>query len=94
MFEQDERVRALVQIYQGTQRTDIIVPVSVRTSIVDAKGRAVRDQLLALTVKNFTNRRAALALDIGQLPPGEYVLSLDASLERQKTGRILHFAVQ
>jgi len=83
-----------VQVYQGTQRTDVILPVSVRTTILDAKGRAIRDQLLALTVTDFTNRRAALALDIGQLPPGEYVLTLDASVERQKTSRILHFAVQ
>jgi len=94
VFERDESVRALVQIYQGTQRTNVIVPVSVRTSILDAKGRAVRDQVLALTAKDFTNRRAALAVDIGALPPGEYVLGLDASLERQKTRRVLRFAVQ
>ena len=74
--------------------TDGIAPVSVRTTILDAKGRAIRDQLLALAVKDFTNRRAALALDIGQLPPGEYVLNIDASLERQKTSRIVPFAVQ
>jgi VWFA-related protein len=93
-FEPDEAVRALVQVYQGTQRTAVIMPVSVRTTILDAKGRAIRDQRLALTVKDFTNRRAALALDIGQLPPGEYVLNVDASLERQKASRILHFGVQ
>jgi hypothetical protein len=94
VFEQDESVRALVQVYQGTQRTDVVAPVSVRTTILDAKGRAIRDQLLALTMKDFTNRRAALALDIGQLPPGEYVLNIDALLGRQTTSRILHFAVQ
>jgi hypothetical protein len=94
VFEQHESVRALVQVYQGTQRNDVIVPVSVRTSIVDTKGHAVRDQLIALTVKDFTNRRAALALDIGQLPPGGYVLSLDASLGPQTTSRMLAFAVQ
>ena len=94
VFEQDEGVRALVQVYQGTQRTDVIVPVSVRTTILDAKGRAIRDQLLALTAKDFTNRRAALALDIGALPSGDYVLTVDASLARQKTSRVLHFAVE
>jgi hypothetical protein len=94
LFERDERVRALVQLYQGTQRTDRIVPVSVRTSIRDAMGDAVREQVLALIAKDFTNRRAALALDIGQLPPGEYVLTLDASLERQQTRRAFRFAVQ
>lgn len=94
LFDQDERVRALVQVYQGTQRSDVIAPVSVRTTILDTKGRAIRDQRLALTAKDFTNRRAALALDIGQLPPEEYVLNIDAALGRQTTSRILHFAVQ
>jgi VWFA-related protein len=94
VFDQDESVRALVQIYQGTQRTDVVVPVSVRTGILDANGRAIRDQRLALSAKDFTNRRAALALDIGQLPAGEYILSLEASLGRHTTSRILHFAVQ
>jgi hypothetical protein len=94
VFQQDEGVRALAQVYQGTQRTDAIVPVSVRTSVLDSKGRTIREQRLALTVKDFTNRRAALALDLGQLPPGDYILSLDASLGRQTTSRILHFAVQ
>ena len=94
MFQQDEAVRALVQVYQGIERTAVIVPMSVRTSILDQNGHAIRDQLLALTVKDFTNRRAALALDLGQLPPGGYILSLDASMGRQTTSRILHFAVQ
>jgi VWFA-related protein len=92
-FDEAEGVRALVQVYQGTQRTDVILPVSVRTSILDAGGRAVRDHLLALTAKDFANRRAALAVDIGQLPPGDYVLMLDASLGRHTTSRTLHFAV-
>jgi hypothetical protein len=70
-----------------------IAPVSVRTTILDANDRAVRDQLLTLTPKDFTNRRAALALDIGQRPPEDDVLTLDASLERHKSSRLL-FAVQ
>ena len=94
MFEQDEGVRALVQVYQGTQRAAAIVPVSVRTSVLDANGRAMRDQLLALTANDFSNRRAALAVDVGQLSPGEYVLRVDASLGRQTASRILHFAVR
>jgi len=92
-FDRDEGVRALVQVYQGTQRTDVILPVSVRTSILDADGRKVRDQQLSLAARDFVNRRAALAVDIGQLPPGEYVLMLDASLGRHTTSRTLHFAV-
>jgi len=93
-FAPDERVRALVQVYQGTRRTNAIAPMSVRTSILDANGNAVRDQVMALTVNDFTNRRAALALEIGGLPPGEYVLNLDASLAQHKKARTLRFTVQ
>ena len=66
----------------------------MRTAIVDATGRTIRDQLLALTGKDFTNRRASLAVDIGGLPAGEYVLSVDASMARQKASRSLRFTVK
>jgi VWFA-related protein len=94
LFDPGEQVRALVQIYQGTQRSDSIVPVTVRTAILDAKGRSMRDQVLAVAAKDFTNRRAALALDVGQLSSGDYVLTIDASVERQKTSRALPFSVR
>jgi VWFA-related protein len=94
VFARDEGVRALAQVYQGAQRTDVAAPVSVRTAIVDATGRTIREQRLALTGKDFPNRRASLAVDMGGLPAGEYVLSLDASMARQKASRILRFTVQ
>jgi len=53
-------VHALVQIYRGTQRPDVIEPVSVRTVIVDAKGHAIRDQVLALTPKELKSLRSPL----------------------------------
>jgi hypothetical protein len=93
-FDHDERVRVLAEVYQGTRSTHAILPVSVHTSVLDAKGNAVRDQILALTTKDFANRRAALALEVGQLPAGEYVVSIEASLARQRTRRALRFAVQ
>jgi hypothetical protein len=93
-FAPDERVRALVQVYQGTRRTDGIAPMFVRTSILDSNGNALRDQVMALAAKDFTHRRAALALEIGGLPQGEYVLNLDAALAQHKTARTLRFTVQ
>ena len=94
VFGRNEEIRAIVQVYQGTERADAIVPVSVRTSIADATGRVVRDQRLALPAAEFTNRRASLALDIGRLPAGEYVLTVDAAAERGKANRFLRFAVR
>ena len=94
VFEQDEEVRALVQVYRALSAPTAIAPVSVRTSMSTRQGRAIRDQLLALTAKNFTNRRAGLALDIGELPPGEYILKIEAAVEGHNAGHTLWFTVQ
>jgi VWFA-related protein len=95
-FRRGERVRALLQIYQGTQRTEPIVPVSMRVQILDAKGTAVRDQSLPFTENTFVNRRAdcLITLPLANLPAGEYLLKLEASSNRQRTGRALRFEVQ
>jgi len=96
VFGRDDKVRALLQIYQGTGRTDAIVPVSVRVQILDAKGSAVRDQSLPFTEKAFANRRAdcVITIPVANLPPGEYLLKLEASLDRQTAGHALRFAVE
>ena len=96
VFRRDERVRALLQIYQGTERTEAIAAVSMRVQILDAKGGAVRDQSLPFTEKAFTNRRAdcVITLPLANLPPGEYLLKLEASADRHTAGRALRFAVE
>jgi hypothetical protein len=58
---------ALVQVYLGTQRTDI-QPVYVRTQIADSTGRAVRDRRLSLA-KEFVNRGAGVAMEISGRAP-------------------------
>ncbi len=96
VFHRNERVRALLQIYQGTERTDAISPVSMRVQILDAKGGAVRDQSLPFAENAFTKRRAdcVITLPLAALPPGEYLLKLEASMDRQTSGRALRFAVE
>ncbi len=96
VFRRGEQVRAVMQIYQGTQRTEAIAPVSMRVQILDAKGGAVRDQSLPFTEKTFTNRRAdcVITLPVANLPSGEYLLKLEASLDRRTAGRALRFAVE
>ena len=96
VFRRGEQVRALLQIYQGTERTDAIAPVSMRVQILDAKGSAVRDQSLPFTEKTFTNRRAGgvITLPVANLPAGEYLLKLEASLDRRTAGRAWRFAVE
>ena len=96
VFHRAERVRALLQIYQGTERSEAIAAVSMRVQILDAKGGAVRDQSLPFTEKAFTNRRAdcVITLPLASLPRGEYLLKLEASVDRHTTGRALRFAVE
>ncbi len=96
VFRRADRVRAVLQIYQGTERTEAIAPVSMRVQILDAKGGAVRDQSLPFTEKAFTNRRAdcVITLPLAALPPGDYLLKLEASMDRQTAGRALRFIVE
>jgi VWFA-related protein len=95
VFRRGEQARALMQIYQGTERTEPIVPVSVRVRILDAKGTAVRDQSMPFSDKTFSNRRAdcVMTLPVATLPAGEYVLKLEASVDRRTAGRALRFTV-
>jgi VWFA-related protein len=95
-FKRGERVRALLQIYQGTGRSDPIVPVSMRVQILDAKGTAVRDQSLPFVESAFTDRRAdcVITLPLSSLPAGDYLLKLEASAGRDTAGRALRFAVE
>jgi hypothetical protein len=89
-------VRAVLQIYQGTQKTDPIRPVSMRVQILDAKGTAIRDQSLPFAEQAFTNRRAdcVITLPLASLPPGDYLLKLEASQDQRRAGRALRFVVE
>jgi hypothetical protein len=44
----------------------------------------------------FANRRAdcVITLPVANLPPGKYLLKLDASLDRRTSGRMLAFSVE
>jgi VWFA-related protein len=96
VFRGSEQVRAVLQIYQGTQKTDPIRPVSMRVQILDAKGAAIRDQSLPFAEQAFTNRRAdcVITLPLASLPPGDYLLKLEASQDQRRTGRALRFVVE
>ncbi len=95
VFRRTDQVRAVLQIYQGTQRTDAIAPVAMRVQILDAKGTAIRDQSLPFGEQAFTDRRAdcVITLPLKNLPAGDYLLKLEASNTRRTTGRALRFVV-
>jgi VWFA-related protein len=95
VFGRAEHVRAVLQIYQGTERTAPLAPVTMRVQILDAAGGAVRDQSLPFADASFTNRRAdcVITLPLATLAPGEYLLRLTASSDRHASSRALRFVV-
>ena len=96
VFNSGERVRASVQIYQGTSRTDAPAPVVMQVQILDAKGRSVHEESLPFSATTFTDRRAdcVMAIPLANLSPGEYLLKLEASAEQRRSGRALRFAIE
>jgi hypothetical protein len=95
-FGRSDQPRVFFQIYQGTRRTDPIVPVTVRVRVLDAGGAAVRDQSLPFTDKDFRDRRAdcRINLPIARLVAGDYALRIDVSSEKQTAGRAIRFSVR
>jgi VWFA-related protein len=95
-FRVSDKVRAVVQIYQGTRRTEALMPVSMRVQILDAKGKAIRDQSLPFDVPAFANRRAdcVITLPLASLPSGEYLLKLDALKDQKTVRRAVRFTVE
>lgn len=96
-FRRGDAVSAFMRIYQGTGRTDALAPVAVRVQIVDSQDRVVRDQVLPLSVSAFGSTRAAdcrIALPVSQLPPGNYLLRLEAAMGERIAGRVMRFSVE
>jgi VWFA-related protein len=95
-FRRGDNVRAVMQIYQGTETTNPIHPVVVRVQILNTTGTALRDQSLTFSAQAFANRRAdaVMTLPVSNLPAGEYLLRLDASAENRTAARTLRFAVE
>jgi VWFA-related protein len=95
-FKRTEQVHTVLQIYQGTLRTDALVPVAMRVQVLDAKGSTVHEQSLTYPGSSFANRRAgaALELPLARLKPGDHLLRLTASAKGQTASRTMRFTVE
>jgi VWFA-related protein len=96
-FRRNEQVRVALQIYQGTGRADMLMPVTMRVRILNDKGAAVRDESLPFAESSFTSRRATctITLPLANLTPGGYVLDLTASADRRDpVSRRFRFVVE
>ena len=95
-FGRGDQVRAFFQIYQGTARTDALVPVTTQVRVIDSGGTVSRDQSIVFAPADFYGRRtdARVNLPIDGLPPGDYLLEIVATAGDERDVRKLRFAVK
>ena len=96
-FASTDLVSALVQVSQGTARKEALQPATLRLRIHDPGGAEVRNQDGALDPAGFARNRTAsarLAVPIRGLSPGEYLLSLEATLGPDRVERWVRFEVR
>ena len=95
-FAQSDKLIGFVRIYQGTSRTDPLLPVHLTSSVIDAQGRVVASQPARLEAAQFEKGRAAdhyVALPLAGLTPGEYLLRIETEMGSRIAGRALRFSV-
>jgi VWFA-related protein len=96
-FTSTDTVSAFVQVSQGTLRKDPLQPVALLLRIDDTHGTALRNQTGTLSPAEFANHRTAnsrLSLPLRELPPGQYLLTLQAALGERRTERLVRFEVK
>jgi VWFA-related protein len=94
-FASDERVRALLRVYQGGTRR--VAPVEVKTRIVDEHDVEVLNGRETLSAAAFSPERQAdyaLSLPLSTLSPGEYWLSIETSIGSRHASRDVRFSVK
>ncbi len=96
-FARTGRLLAFFRVYQGTNRSDPLVPVQVRSSIVDDHDRVVATEAGVLDVAEFAKARAAdyyVTLPLTTLAAGEYLLKVETTMGARTAGRAMRFVVK
>jgi VWFA-related protein len=96
-FRRADRSTAFVRVYQGTSRTDDLLPVQVRVRIVDARDRDVRDEVMVLQPSAFAAGRTTdlrMPLPLASLAAGDYLLRLEVAAGEHVAGRAVRFSVE
>jgi hypothetical protein len=94
-FRRDGRASAFFEIYQGG--TSAPVPVSLHVTVLDRSGAIVVDDPRDVAADRFVaDRRAPIVYDLPltRLGAGEYLLSFDLALQKQRVQRKVRFQVQ
>jgi VWFA-related protein len=90
-----DRATAFLQVYQDADRVPL--PASVTARITDTSDRIVLDQVTPLPADRFASTRAAdyrLELPVERLERGEYLLTIDATVNEHTARRGLRFTVR
>jgi VWFA-related protein len=92
-FGAGDRVRAFVQVVQGGSKP--AMPVRVAASILDSNDQSRASTMTELEAGQFTGRTAAYVYDlpIATLAPGEYLLTIEATLGARSVRRTSRFTV-
>ncbi len=96
-FTSPDTVSAFVQVSQGTMRKDSLQPVTLLLRIDDTHGTALRNQTGTLSPAEFAGHRTAnsrISLPLRELPPGQYLLTLQAALGERRAERLVRFELK
>jgi VWFA-related protein len=94
-FSRVERVSAFLRVYQGGNAK--LAPVTLAIRIVDPHDATAFERTDTLGVDSFAAARAAdvtLPLPLIQLAPGEYLLTIEATLGKVTSRREVRFTVR
>jgi hypothetical protein len=95
-FARTDGLVAFFRVYQGTNRNDPLVPVQLRSSLVDAHDRVISSDAVVLDVGKFANGRTAdyfITLPLTALA-GEYLLRVETTMGARTAGRAMRFVVK
>jgi len=93
-FDATSEVRAFTRVHQGG--INALEPVRVSTKVQDTSGRTVFERGRTLAVADFTARAADVFLNLpgGTFAPGEYLLTIEATLRTSTARRDVRFEVR
>jgi VWFA-related protein len=96
VFKTSERLQATLHVYEGLGRDDDIAPATVHARVLDPSGRAVHEQTLTLSARDFARRRAdcRVAIPLDRLSVGEYLLKIDAAADTATASKAIRFRVE
>ena len=96
-FARTGRLLAFFRVYQGTNRSDPLTPVQLRSSIVDDHDRVVATEAGVLDVGEFAKARTAdyyVTVPLTTLAAGEYLLKVETTMGARTAGRAMRFVLK